>query len=242
MLIFIRSLLFSITMIILVIIFAGFCAVFRFLPQRILHGSTRIFGFLITAAGKYICGMNYKVIGKENIPNDRPYIVFSKHQSTWETFFMYTLIPKYNTILKEELLRVPVFGWGLSALQPIAINRKDRKSAMSQIIAQGKDRINRGISILCFPEGTRTEPGAEPDYKVGGIKLAESVEAPIVPVALNSGECWPRKGFFKKPGTISVVIGPIIETKGKKTKELLVETSEWIEGKMREINFTAQKN
>lgn len=229
-------------MIILVFIFGGFCAFFRFFPQKILHGSTRIFGFLITAAGKYIAGMNYKITGVENIPTDRPYVVFCKHQSTWETFFMYTLLPnKYSTILKEELLRVPVFGWGLSALQPIAINRKDRKSAMSQIIAQGKDRISRGISILCFPEGTRKFPGEAPDYKIGGAKLAESVGAPIIPIALNSGECWPRKGFLKRPGTISVIIGPAIETQDKKAKEILIESRDWIENKMQEINFTAQK-
>ena len=239
---FIRSLLFSITMIILVIIFGGFCAFFRFLPQKILHGSTRIFGKLITGAGKYICGMNYHVTGLENIPTDRPYVIFSKHQSTWETFFMHTLLPKYSTILKEELLRVPFFGWGLSALKPIAINRNDRRSAMGQIIAQGKDRISQGLSILCFPEGTRKSPGEEPDYKIGGAKLAESVGAPIIPVALNSGECWPRKSFLKHPGTISVIIGPAIETKDKKAKEILIESRDWIEIKMQEINFTAQKS
>lgn len=237
----IRSLLFSIAMLFLVCIFGGFCALFRFFPQKILHGSTRIFGILITAAAKYICGINYHVIGKENIPTDKPYVVFCKHQSTWETFFMYTLLPNYSTILKEELLRIPVFGWGLSALQPIAINRKDRRSAMSQIIAQGKDKIERGVSILCFPEGTRREPGDEPDYKIGGAKLAESVSAPIIPIALNSGECWPKGGFLKKSGTISVVIGQAIETKDKKAKAILLETRDWIENKMQEINFTAQK-
>lgn len=239
MLRFIRSLMFSIVMILLIMVFGGFCAFFRFLPQCVLHGSTKIFGILITFAAKAICGIRYRVVGQENIPTDRPYVVFCKHQSTWETFFMYTLLPRYSTILKEELLRIPVFGWGLSALQPIAINRNDKRSAMRQIIEQGKACIEKGISILCFPEGTRTAPGAEPDYKIGGAKLAEAVAAPIVPIALNSGECWPRRGFIKKPGTISVIIGPVIETKDKQAKAILAETKGWIEGEMQKINFTA---
>lgn len=236
---FIRSLLFSITMIALVTIFGLFCACFRFLPQKILHGATRIYGILVTQAAKHISGINYQITGKENIPTDRPYVVFCKHQSTWETFFMYTLLPKYSTILKQELLHIPIFGWGLSALKPIAIDRKQRRSAMGQIIQQGKERINKGISILCFPEGTRMEPGAEPDYKIGGAKLAESVAAPIIPIALNSGECWPKRGFLKKPGTISVIIGPAIITKDRKAKEILVEAQTWIETEMQKINFTA---
>lgn len=238
MLRFIRSLLFSIVMIVLIITFGGFCAFFRFLPQRVLHGSTKIFGILITFAAKFICGIRYRVVGTEHIPTDRPYVVFCKHQSTWETFFMYTLLPRYSTILKEELLRIPVFGWGLSALQPIAINRNDKRSAMRQIIEQGKACIEQGISILCFPEGTRTAPGAAADYKIGGAKLAEAVAAPIVPIALNSGECWPRRGFLKKSGTISVIIGPVIETKDKQAKAILIETRDWIEGEMQNINFT----
>lgn len=195
-------------------------------------------GTLSSILTKYIAGISYQVEGKENIPNENV-IVFSKHQSTWETNFLLTLFPQLTIILKRELLRIPIYGWGLAAAGPIAINRGSGRASLKQINEQGNTRLKEGQSILCFPEGTRTLPGAEPDYKPGGAMLAATTGYPVVPVALNSGECWQKKKFLKKPGTITVSIGPVIETKGKKASQILKESQEWIEAKMQEINFTA---
>lgn len=237
---FIRSLLFAIVITFWQLFYGLTLMLMRpFTTLRFRLNYLTTWGVLSSIITKFMVGINYKVEGRENIPKEN-IIVFSKHQSTWETNFLLTLFPQLTIILKRELLWIPIYGWGLAATGPIAINRGSGREALKQINAQGKARLETGQSILCFPEGTRTLPGSKPDYKPGGAMLAATTSFPVVPVALNSGECWQKKKFLKRPGTITVSVGPVIETKGKKASQILKESQEWIEAKMQEINFTAQ--
>lgn len=232
---FITSLFFSIIMIILSFVYGFICSLLSKFPNLACQAS-RQYGYLVTQAARYLCGINYRIVGVENIPKDNRFIIFSKHQSTWETFFLLYYFPHMSIILKKELLNIPFFGWGLRAIRPIAIDRSAGRAAITALNQQGEMRLNQNLCILCFPEGTRKSPGAEPDYKIGGAMLASKTGAPILPIALNSGEYWPRKGFLKKPGLISVVIGSCLETKDKKTSVILQEAQNWIEDQMSKIS------
>jgi 1-acyl-sn-glycerol-3-phosphate acyltransferase len=136
---------------------------------------------------------------------------------------------------KRELLWLPFFGWGLAAGDPISINRSDGASAMKQIIAKGKKCLDSGRWVLVFPEGTRVAPGVAGKYRLGGARLAVASGYPVIPVALNAGHYWPRRKFIKRPGTVRVVIGPPIESKGRSAEEVLNLTRAWIEDTMARI-------
>lgn len=183
---------------------------------------------------KFFCNLDCVVEGKENIPQ-RGCIVMSKHQSTWETYFLYCSLPQCAFVAKKSLLWIPIFGWAIAALRFIMIDRNSGRGAIVQMIEQTRDRISRDISVVVFPEGTRMPPGTKPNYRIGGAAIAEQAGADILPIALNSGEYWPRMGFIKWPGQISVHIGPLIQSEGKSAAELIRETETWIEGKMATI-------
>lgn len=174
------------------------------------------------------CGLNHIVEGLENLPAE-PAVVLCKHQSAWETLALNLLFRPQVWVLKRELLRIPVFGWGLSALQPIAINRKAGRSAIKQVVEQGTDRLNKGCWVVVFPEGTRVAPGQQKRYRLGGAILAHETGRCVVPVAHNAGDYWPRRSYCKKPGTIRLVIGPLIDTEGKKAADINREAQGWIE-------------
>lgn len=237
---FFTSLLFSIIMIFLTIFYGFICSLLPKFPNLACK-LARQYGFFVIHTAKYLCGIRYNIIGSKSVPNNNRFIIFSKHQSTWETLFLLSYFPRMSIILKKELLNIPFFGWGLRAIRPIAIDRSAGRAAMTALNHQGEMRLKQNLCILCFPEGTRKLPGETPDYKVGGAMLASKTGAPVLPIALNSGECWPKGKFLKKPGIISVVIGPCLETQGKKSSVILQEAQDWIEGEMREINFTAHK-
>jgi 1-acyl-sn-glycerol-3-phosphate acyltransferase len=225
---FFTSLLFSMLMILLTMIYGFICSCLPKFPNLACKLAGH-YGYLVVQTAKYLCGIRYEIKGAENIPSTHRFIIFSKHQSTWETLFLLFYFPRLSIILKKELLSIPFFGWGLKSLRPIAIDRSAGRAAINELNQQGEERLQQDLCILCFPEGTRTLPGATPDYKVGGAMLASKTGAPILPIALNSGEYWPKGGFLKKPGTISVIIGPCIETHNKKTSAILQEAQDWIE-------------
>lgn len=181
------------------------------------------------------CRIDYRLSGVEHIPN-RPVIVMAKHQSTWETLFLHQYLPPVAWVIKRELLWVPFFGWALALLRPIAINRQSGASAVRQVIRQGVEHLRRGQWVLIFPEGTRTLPGVRGRYGLGGAVLATHSRCPILPVALNAGEFWPRRGFIKRPGTVQVVFGPLLESEGRSPQELSQQVEDWIEGAMARIS------
>lgn len=184
---------------------------------------------------KLTCNLRYVVEGQENIPKQNA-IVLCKHQSAWETLALQHIFPPQVWILKRELLWIPFFGWGLAMLEPIAIERKNARKAIKQLLEQGAERLTKGRWVVVFPEGTRIPPGQRGQYHLGGARLAHKTAYPVVPVAHNAGEYWPRKSFIKHPGVIRLCIGPVIESKDRSANEINALAEQWIESKMREIS------
>jgi 1-acyl-sn-glycerol-3-phosphate acyltransferase len=184
---------------------------------------------------KICCGLDHKIEGLENIPDDGAAIIMCKHQSAWETLALQQFFPPQVWVLKRELLWIPVYGWGLAAMEPIAIDRGSASKALRQIVDQGCKRLAQGLWVVIFPEGTRTPAGSRQKYQPGGGMLASKSEFPVIPVAHNSGYFWPRNSIRKWPGTINMVIGPAIETLGKSAKEITRETEEWIESTVEKL-------
>lgn len=188
--------------------------------------------------GEVICGMRYQFKGTENFPTDgTSVLVLSKHQSAWDIFALASLIPhQASFVYKKELHYVPVFGQALATLHMMAIDRKKGSRAYEQFMNQGKDFMKRGWWLAMFPEGTRTAPGVKTHYKSGGARFAVATSTPIIPIALNSGECWPRNSISKTPGLITVSVGPMIKTEGRSFEEVQAELVNWIEGEMHVIS------
>lgn len=191
---------------------------------RVISGWAHIMLFLT----RVICGVHYRILGTENIPK-KPSIVLSKHQSAWETLAFQQIFPPQVWVLKKELLHIPFFGWGLAMTNPIAINRSLGRTALKQIVRQGKDRLKKGLWIVIFPEGTRIDPGKKGKYGIGGAWLATNTGVPVVPVAHNAGVLWGKNSFIKFPGTITVSIGEPIDPAGMDASELNTKVEEWIE-------------
>ena len=185
---------------------------------------------------EHICGIRWQVIGQANLP-DEPVILLSKHQSTWETFFFPVWMPRELCyVFKRELLYIPFFGWGIGLLDMIHINRAKRADAFEQVVTQGARKLSEDRCIIMFPEGTRIPVGAKGQYKAGGARLAVRTGAQVVPIAHNAGEVWPKKSFVKKPGLVTVSIGPAISSQGKAPEAVLTEVETWIETEMRRIS------
>jgi 1-acyl-sn-glycerol-3-phosphate acyltransferase len=178
-----------------------------------------------------VLGIRYVVEGREHLPK-QPAIILAKHQSAWETVAFLFLFPPVSPVIKQELLNVPFFGWAFRLLNPIAIDRGAGREALKQIVRQGKERLESGFWVLVFPEGTRVAPGEKGRYGIGGSWLAAETGTPIVPVAHNAGEVWPKNAFIKRPGTITVRIGPAMPTEGKTAAELTRAVEAWIETEM----------
>lgn len=229
-----RSLLFALVQAVVTPVFAviALCT-FPFNPftrYRIITVWSR----LIIASARTICGIRYRLVGAENIP-DKPCIIMSKHQSAWETLAFQVIFPPQVLVVKKELLRIPFFGWGLAMTSPIAIDRSAGIRALKQIEEQGIERLKQGFWVTIFPEGTRMKPGTKGTYQPGGAWLAVHSHAIVLPVALNSGEFWGRKAFLKRPGTITVSIGKPIRPAGMKADELNARVETWIEKEMARI-------
>lgn len=217
-----------------VIVSTGAILVRPFGGDASLHVS-RQWGHVNMFMLKWICGLEYQVEGLENVAQ-RNAVVMCKHQSTWETMVLHTLLPCPRWVFKRELLMVPFFGWALACTDPIAIDRSAGRKAVKQLVEKGKDKLKRGKWVVIFPEGTRTQAGTETRYKVGGAVLAVESGYPVLPIAHNAGEYWPRHSFIKYPGCIKVRIGKLIETEGKAADQVLKETRDWIESRMAEIS------
>jgi 1-acyl-sn-glycerol-3-phosphate acyltransferase len=193
---------------------------------------------------RVICGVRWRVSGWENLPRGKtsPAILLVKHQSTLETFLMPILMPHpLAYVFKRELLYVPFFGWAMGRLDMIHIDRNQRAQAFSKVVEQGKRLLAQGIWIIMFPEGTRIPRGQKGTYKHGGTRLAVETGAPVIPIAVASAKCWPRKAFVKYPGVVDVVIGKPIESQGRQPDDLLREVETWIESEMRRLDPQAYK-
>lgn len=174
------------------------------------------------------CNVTWEVTGREHIP-EQAAIILCKHQSAWETLALQVIFPAQAWVLKRELLWIPVYGWGLATMNPIAIDRSAGVRALRQLVRQGRRRLADGIWVVIFPEGTRVAPGSRGTYQPGGGMLAAESGRPVIPVAHNAGWFWPRNSFRKHPGHIRMVIGPPIDSAGRSAKEITALAEDWIE-------------
>jgi 1-acyl-sn-glycerol-3-phosphate acyltransferase len=194
----------------------------------------RYWGLLLTWLAKAICGIDYVVEGRENLP-DVPFVSLWKHSSSWETMAQMFVVPPAAWSLKREVLWIPVVGWAVKTYKPIAINRGAGHSAVNQVVRQGRERLAAGMGVIVYPEGTRMAPGQTRKYGVSGALLAVESGAPIVPIAHNSGYLWKRRSLLKHPGTIYVVIGKPIDTRGLDARQVNEQAQRWIETTIAEI-------
>ena len=197
---------------------------------------------LAVRSGEILLGIRNRISGFENLPvgTTAPAILLLKHQSTWETFCMPTLMPHpLAYVFKKELLYVPFFGWAMGRMDMIHIDRSKRAQAFNKVVEQGQRLLNQGTWVIMFPEGTRIPRGQKGTYKSGGTRLAVETGAPVIPIAVTSAKCWPRKAFVKKPGTVEFSIGKPIPSVGRQPDELMREVEDWIEAEMRRLDPTA---
>jgi 1-acyl-sn-glycerol-3-phosphate acyltransferase len=200
-------------------------------------------GWLRTAiwGARVICGVRYRVQGMQNLPTAADaraaVLLASKHQSTWETFAFPALMPHpLAYVFKRELLYIPFFGWAMARMDMIHIDRSKRTEAWNRVAEQGRRLMAQGHWVIMFPEGTRTPRGSQGVYKGGATRLAIATDTPVVPIAVTSARCWPRKSFTLRPGTVDVSIGRPIPSTGREPDELMREVEAWIEAEMRRLD------
>ena len=232
----IRSLLFTSLLFLTTMAFGVVVLLSALLPLSIeqRYVIPRSWGLFECWLAKVVCGMNYVVEGRENLP-DVPFISLWKHSTAWETMAQMFVVPTASWLLKREVLWIPIVGWAVSTYKPIAINRSAGHSAVNQVVKQGRERLAAGMGVVVYPEGTRVAPGQTRKYGVSGALLAVETGAPIVPIAHNSGYLWPRRSLLKRAGTIYVVIGKPIDPTGLDAREINRRAQEWIEATIAEI-------
>lgn len=189
---------------------------------------------VVLNALKFLCGVSWKVEGIENIPST-PCIVVSNHQGQWESFFLQTLFIPSTSIIKKELLLIPLFGWALRCMKPITLNRLNRVSSLKKVIKKGVIKLKNGFSIILFPEGTRISPekGIQPFARSCGLLSVKS-GFPVLPICHNSGKYWKNKKFIKSPGEVVLRIGePIL---GRDPKVITNDAYNWVKNNYEEIN------
>src|SRR5271154_697035 len=200
-------------------VFGGVMALGFWLPYPAQFAIARTWARILLWGLERLCGLKYVVEGRERIPAGN-HIVMSNHTSAWETIAQFLIFPPQVWVLKRELLWIPLIGWGLKLLRPIAINRGEGHRAVNQVIDQGKERLADGLWIIIFPEGTRVVAGETRKYGVSGALLATETGKCVVPLSHNASDFWVRRGIVKKAGIIRVVIGEPISSRGKDPRDL----------------------
>lgn len=198
---------FIVTTIVQMFLYAPF---YFFLPHKKAWMIPKTWAKVTLFLQKYIAGTTYEVEGLENLPKGA-YIIAPKHQSAWETFGILPFLDDPTLILKRELMWIPGFGWYMAKIGMIAINRGSPVKSLKAVINGAKEKAAGGRQILIFPEGTRREPGAKPDYKPGIVPIYSELNVPVVAIAHNAGLYWPRGNFRRYPGVIKIKILPPIE-------------------------------
>ncbi len=234
-----RSIVFALAAALITPPYAFLALAIFFLPPMTRYRIIRTWSVAIVWLARIICGVRWKVTGLERLPA-APSIILSKHQSAWETLAFQAIFPPQVWVLKRSLLWVPFVGWGIGMLSPIAIDRSQRMRALKQMLEQGRARLASGFWVVVFPEGSRIDPGIRGTWQIGGAWLAAHAGAPVVPVAVNSGELWPRNGFIKHAGTIEVVILDPISPAGMKAEVLNRLVEQRVEDAMLQLNGKAR--
>ncbi|MBT5387698.1 MAG: 1-acyl-sn-glycerol-3-phosphate acyltransferase [Porticoccaceae bacterium] len=223
-----RSLIFYCGFVAIVAIMSTIACLLFFLPFRPRQRIATFGNHLVMLWLALTCDIRITVSGRENIP-EGPCVILSNHQSTWETFYLQWFFQPASVILKRGLMWVPLFGWGLALMQPIAIKRSQPAKAIRYVLKQGMRRIAGGNRIVIYPEGTRVSPEQLGVFKTSGAALAKSAGVAILPVAHNAGEYWARDSFIKRPGTIHLHIGPAIDSQCGDPRQLTEQAKDWIQ-------------
>lgn len=205
------------------------------LPFIIRYNISKAWCSLVVWMSAFFCGLRYEVEGLENIDPQQPAIVLSNHQSAWETLALRHILPMQSVLLKRSLLMFPIWGWALGVVKSIAIDRNNQRAALRILLEKGTVYLNQGLWIVIFPEGTRTAAGEVKKFSAGGAMLAQKTGFPIIPVAHNAGDFWPRYSFLKYPGVIKVKIGPVISSKKRKAADINAEAEAWIAQAIKEL-------
>jgi 1-acyl-sn-glycerol-3-phosphate acyltransferase len=229
-----RSLLFNTYMILSACLFGAFMSLCFWSPHGFQFAIARCWARCLLWVLARLCGLKFTVEGRERIP-EGAHIVMSNHTSAWETIAQFVIFPPHVWVLKRELLWIPFVGWGLKLLRPIAINRGEGHRAVNQVVEQGKARLEEGLWVIVFPEGTRVVAGATKKFGFSGALLATATGKLLVPLSHNAGRFWPRRGIVKKPGTVHVVIGEPITSVGKNPRQLTDEVRRAVDAGLAKI-------
>jgi 1-acyl-sn-glycerol-3-phosphate acyltransferase len=186
---------------------------------------------LMLRMARWICGIRHEITGWEHLPSG-PFVLLAKHQSAWETMFFPAFFPPHVFVLKKELLSIPFFGWGMRVLDPIAIDRDQRREAFQQVLNQGQERLARGLVVVIFPEGTRVPYGYRGRYAPGGTLLAQAAGVPIVAMAHDAGNFWKKGILNKSPGIIHLAFAPPVSPLSGDATALNRAAENWIESQL----------
>ena len=222
-------------MTVLTVFFSLTAPVLALLPRLARWRAMACWNRSVVCALSCCCGLRHRIVGRENLP-EPPYVVYSKHQSAWETIAFSCIFPPTSFVAKRELLLIPCFGWGFAVMSPITIDRGSPRQALRAVIEQGKRRIRQGFCVCVYPEGSRIEPGRTARFAASGIQLAAAAGVPAVPVALNSGRFWGSGAWRQLPGCITVSIGKPQLPKRDRIRETVEAMHEWIAAETRSIN------
>lgn len=208
-----------------------FMLLFPVLPPRSRYLFTSLWAKLVLQWLRLSCGVHWNVKGVENLPAT-PIVILANHQSSWETLFLYQLFYPVAPILKQELLKIPFFGWALRLLHPIAIDRSNPRVAGKSLLTQGTQRIQDGYSVIVFPEGTRSAPESLGRFSKSGTKMALLAGVPILPVAVRTGHCWPPRRFLKYSGVVEIEIGEAMQADGRDANAWTAAIENWMRNRL----------
>lgn len=228
------SIAFTTVLFVSVVLYGPVALLVRVFGYRAMYGAVVLWCRAMLALLRWFCGLDYRVRGRERLPEGNA-VILMKHSSSWETIAQLVLFPRQTWVLKHELIWAPILGWAIFCLKPIAIDRKGGRAAVEQVVHRGRARLDEGLWVVIFPEGTRVPAGETRRYGLSGTLLAQATGRPIVPVAHNSGYYWPRRSLLKRAGTIQVVVGEPIDTAGRDPRDLNAEIQSWIESEIAEM-------
>ena len=234
-----RSTLFWVFFLPVTLLTAILLSIIFFAPLKLRIGLIKLWINYSLGLLHYFCGLKYHVEGLENIPQ-HGFILMSKHSSTWETIALQKFFDPMVWVVKRELTRIPIFGWGLLAMNAIALNRGSGRKAINQLVLESRKHMDQGRILMLFPEGTRVLPMEQKPFKIGGAIVSENTGYAVLPIAHNAGEFWPRHSWIKWPGTIRLVIGEPIDPEGKKSDQIIGEVKQWITTTCEEISDKQQ--
>lgn len=235
-----RSVLFTVVLFLSVALWSVVVVIGRLWGYAVAYDLTVGWARWVLAVCERMCGLRYVVEGMENLPRENS-VVLLKHSSAYETIAQWVLFPRQTCVLKKEILWTPFLGWAVAGVKPIAINRQAGRQAVEQVIQQGRERLGQGLWVMIFPEGTRMPAGETRKYGVSGALLAIEAGKLLVPVAHNAGDYWPRRGWLKRPGTVTFRIGKPVDPAGREPREVNAEIQQWIEAEVAAMRKSAGK-